>query len=199
MNGAFTDALIFLIRTAFELYLIVVTLRFLLQLVRADFYNPLSQFLVKVTNPPLRPLRRIIPGYGGADWASLVLMLLIKAAEIVILTLVATGRVPALHGLLVLSLAQVLNLAIYIFIIAILIQVVLSWVNPGAYNPATVILHYLTEPLLRPARQLIPPIGGLDLSPIAVFIFLQLTIILIINPLEQTGRSLAGYSVIFGG
>lgn len=199
MNGAISEALLFLVKTAFDLYLVAVTLRFLLQLFRADFYNPVSQFLVKITNPPLKGLRRIIPGFGGTDWSSLVLMLILKAVQIVLLALIATGRIPALHGLLVLSVAQLLNLVIYIFIIAILIQVVLSWVNPGAYNPATVILHYLTEPLLRPARQLIPPVGGIDLSPIAVFIFLQLTIILIIRPLEQAGRSLAGYSVIFGG
>lgn len=197
-GGAFSEALLFLIRTAFDLYLLAVTLRFLLQLVHADFYNPVSQFLVKITNPPLRPLRRIIPGFGGTDWASLVFMLLLKAVEITLLALIATGHVPTVHGLLVLSLAQILNLIIYIFIITILIQVILSWVNPGAYNPATVLLHYLTEPLLRPARRLIPPIGGLDLSPIAVFIFLQLTLILIINPLEQTGRVMAGYTVIFG-
>ncbi|MEJ2760449.1 MAG: YggT family protein, partial [Gammaproteobacteria bacterium] len=136
MNGALGDALNFLIRTLFELYIVVVALRFLLQWVRADFYNPLSQFLVRATNPLLRPLRRIIPGYGGMDLASVVLMLLLKAAEICILGLVVAGRIPAPLGLLVLSLAEILRLVIYIFMFAIIIQVVLSWVNPGAYNPA---------------------------------------------------------------
>jgi YggT family protein len=99
--------------------------------------------------------------------------------------------VPAIPGLLIISIAELLHLIIYIFIIAIFIQVILSWVNPGAYNAATVLLYRLTEPLLEPARKLIPPVGGLDLSPIAVFIFLQLTIILIVTPLDHLGLSLA--------
>ena len=196
MDGALGDALNFLIRTLFDLYIIVVALRFLLQWVRADFYNPLSQFLVRATNPLLRPLRRIIPGYGGIDFASVILMLLLKAAEISILGLVAAGRIPAPLGLLVLSLAEVLRLLIYIFMFAIIIQVVLSWVNPGAYNPATVLIYRLTEPLLEPARRLIPPMGGLDFSPLVVLILLQLTIILIIRPLLQFGFSLSGFLML---
>lgn len=189
-GGYFTQAFIFLIRTVFDLYLLAVVLRFLLQLVGADFYNPISQFLVKITNPVLRPLRRIIPGYRGIDWSSLILMLGIKACEIVLITLIASGRVPAISGLLVISLAQILNFVIYVFIFAVLIQVILSWINPGAYNPATVILYRLTEPMLRPARRILPPAGGLDLSPLLVLVFLQLTVILIVNPLVDMGRAL---------
>jgi YggT family protein len=192
-GGYLNEALRFLIRTLFELYIVAVALRFLFQWVRADFYNPISQFLVKVTNPPLRPLRRVIPGYAGIDLASVVLMIALKALEIAVLSLIAAGSVPAPAGLLVISLAEILRLIIWIFIIAILIQVVLSWVNPGAYNPATVLLFRLTEPMLAPARRLIPPVGGLDLSPIAVFIFLQLTLILLVKPLAHWGYSLAGF------
>jgi len=194
-GGYFTQALVFLIRTAFDLYLLAVVLRFLLQLVGADFYNPISQFLVKITNPVLRPLRRLIPGYQGIDWASVVLMMILKAGEITLIALILTGGIPALPGLLVLSLAQILNFIVYVFIVAIIVQVVLSWVNPGAYNPATVILYRLTEPMLRPARRLLPSMGGLDLSPLLVLIFLQLTIILIITPLSHFGQSLSGYLI----
>ncbi len=180
MGGSvFIDAVTFLIRTLFALYIIAVALRFLLQWVRADFHNPISQFLVTVTNPPLRPLRRVIPGIAGKDLSSLVLMILLKAVQISILSLILSGRFPAPLGLLVISLGEIIKLIIWIFIIAIFIQVILSWVNPGAYNPATVLIHRLTEPLLAPARRLIPPIGGLDLSPIAVLIFLQLLLILL--------------------
>lgn len=193
MNGILTDALTFLIRTLFDLYIVTVALRFLLQWVRADFYNPLCQFLVKVTNPPLRPLRRIIPGYAGMDLASLVLMIVLKAVEIALLGLVVAGRVPAPLGLLVISLAEILRLIIYIFMFTIIVQVILSWVNPGAYNPATVLLYRLTEPLLAPARRLIPPMGGLDLSPLVVLILLQLTLIVIIRPLTGLGYSLSGF------
>jgi YggT family protein len=196
MNGGyFGEAFIFLVRTIFDLCILAVALRFLLQLVRADFYNPISQFLVKITNPLLRPLRRVIPGFGGVDWASLVLMLVLKAGEISLITLIGSGRIPALTGLLIFSLAQLLNLFVYIFIVAILVQVILSWVNPGGYSPSTVILYRLTEPLLRPARQLLPPIGGLDLSPIIVLVVLQLTIILVINPIMHLGVSWAGTGI----
>jgi YggT family protein len=193
MDGVFSDALSFLIRTLFDLYIAAVALRFLLQWVRADFYNPISQFLVRITNPPLRPLRRVIPGYAGMDFASLALMIGLKAVEIAILGLVAAGRVPAPLGLLVISLAEVLKLMIYICMFAIIIEVILSWVNPGAYNPATVLIYRLTEPLLEPARRLIPPMGGLDFSPLVVLILLQLTIILVVRPLLQFGFSLSGF------
>lgn len=178
-GGVLTDALVFLIRTLFNLYILTVALRFLLQWVRADFYNPISQFLITVTNPTLRPMRRVIPGFRGLDLASVILMILLKGAQISIISLIAIGRMPAPLGLLIVSFGEVLELIIWIFIIAILIQVILSWVNPGAYNPVTVLIYRLTEPVLAPARRLIPPIGGLDLSPIAALIFLQLLLILI--------------------
>jgi YggT family protein len=193
MNGGyFTEALVFLVRTAFDIYLLLVVLRFLLQVVRADFYNPISQFLITATNPPLKYIRRIIPGYKGNDCSSIVLMFLIKSIEIVLLSLIVRGDVPALPGLIILSVAQLLHLIIYIFIISIFIQVVLSWINPGAYNSATVIIYKLTDPLLRPARKLIPPMGGLDFSVLVVFIVLQLALILIVNPITHLGQSLSG-------
>ena len=195
MGGYFSEAIRFLITVIFDIYILAVVLRFLLQVVRADFYNPISQLLVTITNPPLRPLRRFIPGYRGIDLASVVLMLLLKAIEIFLISLLVYGRIPGIIGLFILSFAQLLNLIIYIFIIAIFIQVILSWVSPGAYNPATVLLYRLTEPLLRPARRLLPPISGLDLSPILVFILLQLTVILIIKPLTHFGGVLAGLLV----
>lgn len=186
-GGYFSQAFIFLLSTACDLYLLAVMLRFLLQLVGADFYNPVSQFLVKITNPVLRYFRRFIPGYGGVDWSSILLMLVIKAVEICLISLVAYGMIPALAGLLISSLAQVLHLLVYVFIIAVFIQVLLGWINPGMYNPATVIIYRLTEPLLRQARQLLPPAGGIDFSPILVFVALQLVIILLVNPLADLG------------
>lgn len=188
-GGYFAQAFIFLVKTVSDLYLLAVLLRFLLQLVGADFYNPISQFLVKVTNPVLRHLRRFIPGYRGIDWSSIVLMILIMVVEICMISLAAYGLVPALPGLLISSLAQILLMVTYVFIIAVFIQVLLGWINPGAYNPATVILYRLTEPLLKRARRLLPPAGGLDFSPILVFVVLQLVIILPINMLADLGRA----------
>ena len=194
MSGSsLSEAGIFLITVIFNLYILAVALRFLLQCVRADFYNPISQLLVTITNPVLRPMRRWIPGAGGIDLSSLLLMFVLKSIELMLIWLISTGRIPALPGLFVISIAKLLNLMIYIFFFAILIQVIISWVNPGAYNPVTVLLYRLTDPLMRPARRLIPPMGGLDLSPMVVLIALQLIIILFIKPLILMGNSLTGF------
>ncbi|MGH8594229.1 MAG: YggT family protein [Gammaproteobacteria bacterium] len=186
----FGNAGTFLISTVFGLYILLVLLRFLFQLVRADFYNPISQAVVKLTNPALRPLRRVIKGVAGIDVASVVLLLVLKVAE---LSLVAAlqGIGMGFIGLFVLALAALLQMTLHIFLFAVLIQVILSWVAPHAYNPVSSLLLSLTEPLLRPARRLIPAIGGLDFSPIVVLVVLQLSSMLIIAPLRDLGATLA--------
>jgi YggT family protein len=189
MGGYGTNAIEFLIQTIFGLYLVAVMLRVLLQLTRADFYNPVSQFLVKVTNPPLIPLRRVIPGFMGIDFAAVVLMLLIKIVEIFLIVLIKGASVNFI-GVVVLSIAELLRLLINVYFFTILIQVVLSWVNPGTYNPAVSLLYSINEPLLRRARRLIPPISGFDLSPIVVIILLQLVSILLIHPIADLGKGL---------
>ncbi|WP_455199692.1 YggT family protein [Kaarinaea lacus] len=190
MGGYGTNAIEFLIHTIFGLYLIAVMLRVLLQLSRADFYNPVSQFLVKVTNPPLIPLRRIIPGFMGIDFAAIVLMLVIKAVEIFLIVLIK-GVSIKISGLVVLSIAELLRLLINVYFFTILIQVIISWVNPGTYNPAVSLLYSINEPLLSRARRLIPPISGFDLSPIVVIILLQLLSMLLIQPITDLGQGLA--------
>ncbi|MFQ5659467.1 MAG: YggT family protein [Gammaproteobacteria bacterium] len=196
MSGSYlSEAGVFLITTLFDLYILAVVLRFLLQCVRADFYNPISQFLITVSNPPLRLLRRWIPGFGGIDWPSVVLILALQALELTLVGLIGSGRLLALPGLIVLSIASLLKLIIYIFFIAIFIQVIISWVSPGAYNPVTVLLFQLTDPLMRPARRILPPISGLDLSPMLVLIGLQLMIILLVKPLTYFAYSISGYGL----
>ncbi len=183
MDGYLLNPIEFLITTLFELYILVVMLRFLLQWVRADFYNPVSQFIVKVTNPPLRPLRRIIPGIAGLDMAAVVLMLALQLIALG-LVLVLRGKGFPIGTLFIWSFAELVNLAFNVFIFSILIQAILSWVNPGSYNPVNAILHSLNEPLLRPARRLLPPMQGLDLSPLLVIIALQVIKMLVIPPLR---------------
>lgn len=184
------NAGVFLVQTLFGLYIGAVMLRFLLALVRADFYNPISQFLVKVTNPPLKPLRRIIPGVLGIDVASIVLMLALQTVELILIGAIkGVGLHPA--GLAVLAVAELLSLLINIYFITILIQVVLSWVSSGGYNPAVSLLYSLNQPLLGRARRLLPPIHGFDLSPILIIIALQLILILVIAPISDLGRGLA--------
>ncbi len=188
-NPYVSDAGTFLIHTLFGLYVLAVMLRLLLQWVKADFYNPVSQFVVKVTAPALRPLRRIIPGYAGIDLAAVFLMVMLKLIEWW-LVLYLGGLNPGLGGVLLLAIADLLGLLLNVFLIAILIQVILSWVSPGAYNPVVGLLYRLNEPLLAPARRLLPPISGMDLSPLLVLIGLQLLKLLLVAPIRDFGAHL---------
>jgi YggT family protein len=177
-----TDPLVFLVQTLLGLYTAVVLLRFYLQWVRADFYNPISQFVVKVTTPALRPLRQVIPGYAGMDLAALALAWLLKSLELAAVALLL-GLDRNLLGALGWALPALVNLSLNIMIFAVLVRVILSWINPDPYHPAASLLYSLTEPLMRPAERLLPPIGGLDLSPVLVMVALVLFKMLLIPPL----------------
>ncbi len=183
-NQYFAASSVFLIQTLFGLYILAVMLRLMLQWVRADFYNPISQFIVKITNPPLKPLRRIIPGWGGIDLASVLLLIALQMLELFLVDL-AVSRSSPISGLLIQSVAELLNLVINIFIGAILIQVILSWVAPGSYNPVIGLVHRIAEPLLAPARRLIPTMSGIDFSPLVALIVLQLLKILVVAPIAN--------------
>ena len=164
-------ATVFLIQTLFGFYILAVMLRFLLQCVRADFYNPLVQFLVRITNPPLLPLRRIIPGYRGLDLASIILAFVLQGVEVLLVTLLL-GRPAGIGGLLLLTVAELLKLLINIYLWGVVIQAVMSWFNPDPHHPAARVLAQLTAPVLRPARRVLPPISGVDLSPMLVVVAL---------------------------
>jgi YggT family protein len=190
-NQYLQTAAAFLIDTVFGLYVLLVLLRFLLQLARADFYNPICQFLVKATNPPLRPLRRIIPGLWKVDLASIVLLLVLQMAAIWLIHLTA-GRAISLEGLFILAVVDLLGLTLNIFLVTILAQVILSWVGPGSrHNPLFSILYSLNEPVLGPARRILPATAGIDFSPLLVLVVIQLLKILVIGPLADMGRSVA--------
>lgn len=186
-----SQGLVFLIDILLGLYILAVLLRFLFQVVRADFYNSFSQALVTITNPTLAPLRRMIPGLYGIDVAAIVLLLILQCLKNFIIWLIQ-GVQPKVMGLVVVSAADLLQLTLWVFIIAIFIRVILSWVSPYAarQHPAVGLLNNLTDPLMRPARHMIPPMGGIDLSPIVVFILLYLTIILLVKPLLRFGYGL---------
>lgn len=180
MSGNFSAATLFLVNTLLSLYGMVVLLRFLLQLVRADFYNPLSQFVVRATNPLLKPLRRIVPGAWGIDFASLLLLYLIALATVALLAAIADATVapPLLLGYAALKCVVLL---IHLYFFTILIEVILSWVNPG-WSPVANMLHRLNEPLLGPFRKILPSLGGIDLSPLFAIILLQFISFLIPLP-----------------
>lgn len=185
------DGATFLIESVFELYLLAIALRLLFQLVltRSDYGNPIWQTVVKLTSPLLHPLRRFIPGFHGIDLAAVALLLVVKLIEIYLIGLVV-GYTPSPVGALVVGLGELLQLFVYIFLGAILIEVVLSWVGSGTYNAFTAVVSSLAEPVMRPAREVIPPIGGLDLSPLVMIIVLQLVLRMLIAPIIDMGQAL---------
>jgi YggT family protein len=180
------DAVIYLVDTVAGLYLIAVILRFLLQLLRADFYNPLSQFVVNITNPPLRPLRRFIPGFRGLDIASLTLAFIVATIKLLIISTIA-GITLNLASTILLSIADILQTTVYIFIFITIARAVLSWFQQGGQNPIERLLSSLSEPLLKPLRRILPELGGLDFSPFALIILLTLILKLIVKPITDSG------------
>jgi len=169
------EALYFIIRTLLQVLLVTAfLLRVLLPLVRADSRNQLSQAVIRITNPLVLPLRRILPPLGRIDTASVVALLLVQAATTGILWVL--GAYPSSIGLPVflhLVLFSLLSTLLLFYTYALLLYVLLSWIAPGTYSPAAALLSSLCEPLLRPVRRLIPPIAGMDFSALFVIIGLQ--------------------------
>jgi YggT family protein len=193
-SSYFTSPLTLIITTLFDLYVLLLLIRFMLQMFRADFYNPVSQFIVKVTSLPLKYLRRGVPSIAGQDTSAIALCLLLTFIKFVLLRLLDIevvhinntaayiGGVSYL-GLLIYSLADLISLFLGVFLIAILIQVVLSWINPGTHNPVIGLVNTLAAPALRPIQKLIPPIGGLDISPLFAMLAIVVMKMLLIPPL----------------
>jgi len=172
--GALNEILGYLIQTLLSVYLVAMLLRFLLQVVRADFYNPISQFLVKITNPLVLPLRKVVPGFAGIDMASLLLALLLQLGAIVALLLINGLGMPNILLLLVWSALGVIGLLVNIYFFALLGMIILSWVAPGSNQPAIYLLHQITEPVMAPVRKALPAMGGMDFSPILLFILINI-------------------------
>ena len=147
--------------------------------------------IIKVTNPLLKPLRRTIPGYFGIDWASIISLFLVQAIEIILVALIITGGIPAFSGLTMLTIAYLLRTILYIYLFIIIVQVIISWLNPNVYNPITTIMYQISEPILKPIRHFIPSSGGLDFSPLVALIIINLLMILIISPLMDLGQKLS--------
>jgi len=187
MGSALQNAGSLIINSLFDFFLFIILLRFLLQLTRADFYNPLSQFVVKLSSPILLPLRRIIPGYAGLDMAALLLAFVIAFIKNGLLFMLVFQLKPHLLGLVLFAIADIISSLVFIYFLAILAQIILSWVSAGNYNPIAYVLFNLTEPIMSRVRRVVPPISGFDLSPIPVLIGLQLINILVVNQLKALG------------
>jgi YggT family protein len=195
-SGYLLSPMMLIVNTLFDLYILLVLLRFLLQLLRADFYNPISQFIVRVTTPPLHLLRRFIPSVAGQDTASICLVLiyakflLLRALAIEAVhigsTIAPIGGV-SYAGLFIFGIADLVALTLTVFLVAVIIEVILSWVSPGQYNPVIGLIHKLSAPALKPVRRLIPPIGGLDLSPLFATLLILVAKMLIIPPIIMLG------------
>lgn len=176
-------AAVYILQTIGSLYLLIVLLRFILQLVRADFYNPVSQFIVRATHPLLKPLRKVIPSLAGLDLASLVLAIVLQLLLMALtLMLLGYGLDNPLQ-LLVWSIIGVTALFLKVFFFALIISVILSWVAQGSHNPTAMLINQICEPLLAPIRRILPSMGGLDLSPIVAFLLLNLIDMLVIRNL----------------
>ncbi len=186
------NALSFTLETVVGLYLTVVILRLLLQLLRADFYNPISRFIVAATHPPLTLLRRFIPdmrlGLSGIDLSTVLLILIVGIIKTTLL-LTLSGYGFNLFGVLLLSLADVLNSIIWILIIIILGSAILSWVAPLSQHPTIRLINNMSNPLLAPFRKILPYIQGIDLSPLLALLLLNLIKSLVIHPVSDLGRS----------
>jgi len=189
MGSYLSDAALFLVDTILGIYILLVLIRFLLQLVRADFYNPISQFIVRATNPPLVRLRRFIPGFWGVDLAALLLLIAIEALRIS-LTAVLLGHSPRLIGVIVLSLGELAKLTVYTVIFSIFIRALLSWFSNGLQHPITRLLSSFTDPMLRPVQRILPATGGIDLSPLVVFVVMMLVLKLFVQPMLDVAANL---------
>ena len=189
--SSLTQVGLLVINTLVGLYLLLVVLRFLLQLVRADFYNPVSQFIVKATNAPLIPLRKVIPGLGGIDIASLVLALLVQAVAIILILLLNGIHPPPLQ-VVMWSAIGIMSLLLKVYFWGLLITVIASWVAPNSYNPVLILINQILEPAMKPIRKIMPDMGGIDLSPIIMFLLIQVIEILLVKGLAQASGMPAG-------
>jgi YggT family protein len=172
--GMMGDPLLLIVKTLGNLYLFIVLLRLVLQLTRADFYNPISQAVVKATSPLLMPIRKVIPSIGRVDTASVVLALLVQAVIMLLIFTIAGVMVSPLHYVIY-AVAGVLYHLLDLYFWALLITVILSWVAPTTNHPGAMLVAQICEPLYRLCHRFIPSLGGLDLSPI--FLFLAISVL----------------------
>lgn len=188
MAETLDSALLFLINTVFSLYLFVLIVRFLLVFVGANYFDPITQFIIKLTNFIVKPLRKVVPNIKRVETSTLLLIIVLEVIKFFLISILSFG-LPNIGGLLILALSDGLKLFIETFFYAILLQAILSWIQP--YSPINKTLYQITSPLMDPIRRVVPLVGGVDISPIPALILLQLLLILLINPFMKLGLSIA--------
>ncbi len=171
-------AIIYLISTLTDLYVTAILLRLLLQWVRADFYNPLCQFLIRITEPVLKPTRRVIPSIGKLDTSSVIIMLALELLQLLIIS--QLSHLPfGTQFLLLYAVRKLLVTLLFTYIVLIIARVIVSWIAGQSHHPMIPLIYQLTEPLLRPFSRLIPAMGGIDLSPLFALIALRFLLLLL--------------------
>lgn len=173
-----TQALIFVVKTLTQLYLLLLLLRFWLPWFGADFRNPISQGILRITSPLVVPIRRFIPSVGRLDTATVLVAIIIEYLLLLVL-LALRGASADVLSIALTAIFELAILSLNLMFFVILIRIILSWVSPGNYNPITALLNNIAEPILRPFRRVIPPIGGLDISPIFAIVLLQAAVIIL--------------------
>jgi YggT family protein len=173
-----TQALYFIVKTLTQLYLLLLLLRFWLPWFGADFRNPISQGVLRMTSPLIAPIRRFIPSAGRLDTATVVAAFIIEYL-LLLLLLAIRGASANFLSLATTALFELAILSLNLMFFVVLIKIILSWVAPDNYNPIVALLNSIAEPILRPFRRLIPPIGGLDISPIFAIVLLQAGVIIL--------------------
>lgn len=188
MSDTIRSALIFLIDTIFNLYLFLLVVRLILVWVRADYFNPFTQFILRFTDIVVKPIRKIIPNIKNIETASVILVLVIETIKFLLVAMISFGM-PSFLGIPVLAIADSIALVLQTFTYAIFLQVILSFVQPN--SPMMAVVTRFNSPIMRPLHQLIPPIGGFDITPIPALIGLQLLNIILVAPLMSLGQGIA--------
>lgn len=172
------NAFAFLVDTLFNLYLTVLMLRTLLEAVRADYYNPLSQLLIKATDPLIAPLRRLLPNFSRISSAGIVWLVVLQILGLVLVVMISGGT-PAIGALVPIALVRLIRMMLILYLVLIIFNVVLSWLGGQIRHPIVPLIRQLTEPVLYPIRRVLPALGGLDLSPLVAIIAIQFLLVLL--------------------
>jgi len=190
MIHALNNAFIFLLSTIVDLYVFILLTRFILVWIRVDYFNPITQFVAKLSRPLIQPLKRVMPTVKNIEFSTLLVIFTLVALKFFLIGLATIG-LPDFFGLFLLTCADILKSFVNFFFYAVLLQVILSWVPHFSYSPAYRLLALITAPLIYPVKRIIPPVAGFDITPIPVLMGLHLLLILLVNPLYATGMNIA--------
>lgn len=186
----FVAASTLIIHLAFDAYIVILLVRLLLQKLSANWRNPLSQFIIQLTEKPLKPLRKMVPGVAGFDLSIIVLALILQLIEVVLLWVLQFGPIPNLLGALVIAVSEIISKFVYIYIYAIIINALSSWFPQMQTHPISHIVYLIVDPILARIRRFIPLIAGIDLSPMVAILIFTLMNMLLVMPLLAFGTQI---------